>query len=351
MRTSLRTSLVYISAFALIVLSTAETQATSVTDIIDQVSLEEYYPYLQVLTGIDPVNSNKPFKYLTNRYSLGEDIHFAGQWISGEFDSFGLDASLHTFDSAYGPNVIGELRGRRRPDDIYIIGAHYDTYHAADQLHAPGCDDNASGTGAVLMAGRILSQYQFDATIRFIAFSGEEQWMVGSQAYAAAAHAAGDNILGVINYDMFLQPGFDNMDPDPDYDLDIGGDNQSQWLGQFLASQFALYTSINVQVHNDPGFVSDQWSFWPYGYSAVGLIENTPGEIWGGSNDAYHQLTDTMYNPDYDWDFAIEAMRGGMAGLVGLAGIYVVPEPASIALVGTLVMGFLIVLHRNRSRT
>ncbi len=346
----MRRRLVCIAVLVLIALSTAETQATSVAEIVDQVTLPEYLSYMRVLTGIDSVTPTKPFQYLENRYSLGDDIHVAAQWIQGKFDSFGLDTTLDTFDPNYGPNVIGELRGRTRPDDIYIIGAHYDTYHAGDQLHAPGCDDNASGTGAVLIAGSVLSQYEFDATIRFVAFSGEEQWMVGSLAYAAAAQAAGENIRGMINYDMFLHPSFDNVDPDPDYDLDIAYEDNSQLLAQVLATQFSLHTSIDVEFHNDPNDVSDQWSFWQYGYSAAGIFENTVNEIWGGSNDAYHQLTDTMGNPDYDWDFAIEAVRGGTASLASLAGLYVIPEPASIALVGTLMSGLLIVLRRHRSK-
>ncbi len=295
--------------------------ADSVEDIINQASLEEFYSYLRVLTGVDPVPGDPPY-YLENRYSFGDDIHVAGQWILEHFESLGLVASLHEYDPAYGPNVIGELPGTTRAEDIYIYCGHYDTYHAADQLHAPGCDDNGSGTAAVMMAARILSQYHFEGTIRFVAFSGEEQWMVGSLAYAAAAHAAGENIVAAINLDMFLQPGFDNQNPDPDYDIDIGGNNASQWLAQNLADEFTLYTPIDFELHNSDGFVSDQWAFWQYGYDAVGLIENTPQEIWGGSNDAYHQLSDTLDNPDYDWDFALHAVRGSLAGLIGLAGVW-----------------------------
>ncbi|MHC4785845.1 MAG: hypothetical protein ACYTE6_07750, partial [Planctomycetota bacterium] len=44
--------------------------------------------------------------------------------------------------------------------------------------------------------------------------------------------------------------------------------------------------------------------------------------------DAYHQLTDTMDNPDYDWDFALHVIRGSMASLIDLAGI--VPCPADV---------------------
>ena len=297
-----------------------EARGDGIEDVINQVTLSEYEDYLRVLTGVDPVPGDPPH-YLTNRYSFGSDIHVAGQWIHDVYASFGLDASFQTFDASYGPNVIGEIVGTTRPDEIYIYCGHYDTYNSSNQYDAPGCDDNGSGTAATMLAARILSQYQFEATVRFVAFAGEEQWMVGSEAYAHAAYNAGENIVAAINLDMFLHPGFDNQDPDPDYDLDIGGNNASQWIAQHLADKFATYTPIDFEVWNDSGFVSDQWGFWQWGYDAVGLIENSPWEIWGGSNDDYHQSTDTMDNPDYDWDFAIHTIRGSMASLIDLAGI------------------------------
>ncbi len=300
--------------------------ADQTEDIINQASIAEYQSYLRVLTGVDPVPGDPPV-YLQNRYSFGQDIWVAGQWIKDQFTSFGLSSSIQTYDPSYGPNVIAQLTGTTRPNDIYVISGHYDTYHAADQLHAPGCDDDGSGTAATMMAARILSQYQFEGTIRFVTFSGEEQWMVGSQAYVKSCHDAGENIVANINLDMILHPGFDNQDPDPDYDLDLESNAASLDLANYLAGQFTTYTPIAVQVHNNANFVSDHWSFWQYGYQAVGFSENTTYEIWGDSNDAYHQLTDVITNPDYDWEFARHAVRGGMAGLVGMA--EVVPEPAA----------------------
>ncbi len=308
-------------------------QADETEDVINQVTLTEYEDYLRVLTGVDPVPDDPPY-YITNRYSFGEEIHVAGQWIYDLFDSFGLGASFQTFDPSYGPNVIGELTGTTRPDDIYVFCGHYDTYNSSNQNDAPGCDDNGSGTAATILAARILSLYEFEGTVRFVAFAGEEQWMVGSSAYAAAASSAGENIVAAINLDMFLHPGWDNQEPDPDYDIDIGGNNASQWLAQTLADKYTTYTPIDFEVHNDDDFVSDQWAFWQYGYDAIGLIENTPWEIWGGSNDDYHQATDTMDNPDYDWDFAIHVIRGAMASFIELAGIGLLPPTCPADLTG-----------------
>jgi len=315
----------------------ASAAADPIEDIINQTSLGEYQSYLRVLTGVDPVPGNPPV-CLLNRNSYGPLNPVAGQWIRGQFESFDLNASIHpfTFDNGLvGQNVIGELPGSTRPDDIYVICAHYDTV-TGDFLVQPGCDDNGSGTAAVLMAARILSQYQFEGTIRFIAFSGEEQGLVGSEAYVHAARDADENIVGAINLDMILHPGFDNQDPDPDYDLDITTDHASLPLGQYLAAQYAAYTTLSVEVRNSWAGGSDHASFWDYGYHAIELSENTAYEIWDGSNDTYHQVTDTLYNPDFDWDFGLQTVRGGMAGLAGLAGL--VPEPGSLAAIAMLVL-------------
>jgi hypothetical protein len=289
-------------------------------ELIDQTSIAEFQAYLRVLTGVDPVPGDPPY-YLQNRYSFGSDIKIAGQWIWSHFDALGLNATKQTYDPSYGPNIIAELVGLKRPNDIYIICGHYDTYHAEDQLHAPGCDDNGSGTATVMMAARILSQYRFEGTIRFIAFSGEEQWMVGSGAYAGMLKKLGEKVIDVINLDMFLHPSFDDEEPDPDHDVDIATDAASEWLAQDLAAKLAAYTPIDYQIHVDPYFYANHWAFWQVGYPAIGLFENTEAEIWGGSNDAYHQLTDVITNPDYEWDFALYVIHGAIASLADLADV------------------------------
>src|SRR5512137_1006061 len=97
-------------------------------------------------------------------------------------------------------NVEAKFKGTDEfSNEIYIICAHYDTVSSA-----PGADDDASGTVAVLMAALIMSQkhLQFNHTIKFVAFSGEEQGLLGSRIYAANATNEGWNIIGVLNADM-----------------------------------------------------------------------------------------------------------------------------------------------------
>ncbi len=311
--------------FAFMGVPAAGATADPIEDIINQVSLAEYQSYLRVLTGVDPVPGEPPI-YLATRYSFSPQARVAGQWLRDELASFGLDAAVQSFDTSYAPNVVGELHGTTRPTDIYIICAHYDTYNGSGNLgNAPGGDDNGSGVATVLSAARILAQYQFEGTIRFIAFAGEEQMGVGSNAYAHAAYLAGENILGVLNLDMILHPGFDNNDPDADYDLDIG--YQTGSLCQVVVNQFATYTSLSTELWWGEGG-SDHELFWEYGYAAVGLSENSSYEIWGGANYEYHQASDTFGNPHLDWDFGLQVVRGSMASLITLAGLS--PKAATV---------------------
>jgi hypothetical protein len=134
----------------------------------------------------------------------------AQNWIKQEFENLGLDVELQDFNMPSGSasdNVIATLTGTKYPEEYVVCGGHYDSYSNGGT--APGADDNASGTAGVLEIARILSQYTFDRTIIFCAFSGEEYGLYGSAAYAQAAAQQGMDIHGYFNLDMigYLQNG------------------------------------------------------------------------------------------------------------------------------------------------
>lgn len=127
---------------------------------------------------------------------FGPEHDLARDNIVELLESFGLTVTLEPFDylgeTYY--NLVGTKLGTTYPNQEYIIGAHFDS---ADN---PGADDNASGVALVLEAARVLTAYESDYTIRFIAFDREEQGLVGSAAYVAD-HIT-DDILGMISPDM-----------------------------------------------------------------------------------------------------------------------------------------------------
>jgi Zn-dependent M28 family amino/carboxypeptidase len=77
-------------------------------------------------------------------------------------------------------NVVADIRGSELPDEFVIVGAHLDSRDMAD-----GATDNAAGCAAVMEAARLIkaSGIQPNRTIRFILWTGEEQGLLGSQAY------------------------------------------------------------------------------------------------------------------------------------------------------------------------
>jgi acetylornithine deacetylase/succinyl-diaminopimelate desuccinylase-like protein len=87
-------------------------------------------------------------------------------------------------------NVFATLRGTTDPNRIYVVSGHYDSMCAnpADgKCDAPGANDDASGTAAVIEMARVMSKRKFDATIIFMAVAGEEQGLLGARYFAQQA--------------------------------------------------------------------------------------------------------------------------------------------------------------------
>lgn len=102
-------------------------------------------------------------------------------------------------------NVLAIQRGSARPDEIVVIQGHIDSI-ASDVMDAtsdaPGANDNASGTAAVIEAARVLSRHRFPVTIVYAVLSGEEQGLYGATALAEHARAKGWRVKAVLNNDI-----------------------------------------------------------------------------------------------------------------------------------------------------
>lgn len=100
-------------------------------------------------------------------------------------------------------NVVAELRGSEKPDEIVVVGAHLDSW---DFAH--GAADNAAGSGAVMEAARLLvvSGVKPKRTIRFVLWTGEEQGLLGSKAYVSAHAGELEKISAVLVMDAGTNP-------------------------------------------------------------------------------------------------------------------------------------------------
>jgi carboxypeptidase Q len=95
-------------------------------------------------------------------------------------------------------NVIGEIRGYEKPDEIVVLGAHLDSWELGT-----GALDNGCNAAMVIEAARAIKASGLlpRRTIRFILFSGEEQGLLGSWAYVRAHRGEMDKYRGVIIFD------------------------------------------------------------------------------------------------------------------------------------------------------
>jgi len=211
-------------------------------------------------------------------------------------------------------HVIGERLGCEAPDEIIIIGGHFDS--SSDQVPSlsPGAEDNASGTACAMAAARAFRNMSFKRTVRYAAFNGEEVGSIrGSQPYAEACARKGENVVAFLNADMvcYDEDGGTRDDYAVDYD-------QYEWLFNYLKATGGLYGNNLIYEEGSCGG-SDQQSFWNVGYAAIAVIEGAVGA--GGSMEYpwYHTTEDTLdkLHPE----FGVRFVRDYAAMLAHLAGV------------------------------
>lgn len=188
----------------------------------------------------------------------------------------------------------------------------------AAQTVAPGVTDDGSGTAAVMELARVMSAYQFDKTIVFVAFAAEEVGLSGSQVYAAQAKKDGMQIEAVLNNDIIGS------------DVSGNGRSATNVLRVFSASpddsaarELARYTklmaeryvpSMQVQmVFRGDRFLrgGDHRPFVEAGFAAVRLTSASE------NYDNQHTITDTFANTSVP--YATRAIRMNAAVLASLA--------------------------------
>jgi len=102
-------------------------------------------------------------------------------------------------------NVVATLKGVGNPERIYVVSGHYDSMCSSPTdavCDAPGANDDASGTAAVVEMARVMSKYKFDATIIFMTVAGEEQGLLGAAYFAEQAKKNNWNIEAMFTNDI-----------------------------------------------------------------------------------------------------------------------------------------------------
>jgi len=252
------------------------TPAPDVRKLIESISEETAHQYIGDLSGEWPVTVNgNPYTILT-RYSLTKiPIKKATRYTFEHFQALGLNPYYFHYDlPGYGEkrNVVAEQAGQLEPEGIVLIVGHLDSTSTDPYNLAPGADDNASGSAGLMQAADVLSKASFDYTIRYVLFTGEEQGLYGSEAYAKHLFDLGEKILAVINVDMI---GTDN-DQVPVMDVHIRQGNPNDLaIADLLTTVIDLYQLDLIPETVQYSYLwSDHIPFWEFGYPAIMSTED-----------------------------------------------------------------------------
>ncbi len=265
----------------------------------------------------------------TTRHSSSQGCFDAAGYVHDLFSAFGLATEYQHHTTGYADNVIGTIWGLTEPELVYIAIGHLDDLPSSGP--APGADDNASGTAMVTALAEVMSDYCFARTTKFIAVTGEEQGLYGSDHYADNAAASGENIQAVLNGDMI---GWEGDGQPAVEDLDINYNSGSQWLATAMVDAAADYsTGLAINAFSCSSMTySDHAPFWSNGFSAVcGITDNEGFCSQPGNYPYYHQSSDTIANCGAGAvDFEASVIRTYLATMAHLAEpLARVPDPPS----------------------
>ena len=238
-------------------------------------------------------------------------------------------------------NLIAELPGTSRADEIVILGAHYDTVPTT-----PGADDNASAVAVLLEVARLMRPAEPARTVRFVAFACEEvphfyTGEMGSQVYARGCRSRNERVIGMLCLEMVgyytSAPGSQQIPagipeflrgalPECGNFLAAVGNLPSAELLQTFergfkeAVEFPLF-AIALPAQIPEINLSDNSAFWEQGYPALMLTDTSFLR-----NPHYHLPSDTPDTLDYA---SMAQVALGVLGGLSAAALSRLPEAST----------------------
>lgn len=287
-----------------------------------------------------------------------ESSRQAADYLQQAFEDIGVPAELQYFTvgDAQVSNVVATIVGSDQDAGMYLFGAHYDSENSAafdlssaENLSAPGADDDASGVAAVLEMARVLSESGFPATVKFVMFGAEEYGydnsggLKGSEYFAAQEAALGRNYSGTAALDMI---GYRSGDANRAV-LVVEKDGYA--LAKSTAEavgRFGIDLSLKVLVDSSITY-SDHSSFWHLGMPSMLVIEELDDRNFP-LNPRYHTTFDTA---DRLYPEQLEAVTKALVG-----GLLMVEEGDDtmmifgIVIMSAAIVSFSLFIHIRRRR-
>jgi Zn-dependent M28 family amino/carboxypeptidase len=224
-------------------------------------------------------------------------------------------------------NLEVEIPGSTRPEEIVIVGAHYDTVPGT-----AGANDNTSGVAAVLALSRRFAALRTGRTLRFVAFVNEEKpyahtELMGSRVYARRCRERGEQVVAMMSLETIGY--YDDNPGSQKYPRPLGlfypsqgnfiafiGNRASRHLVRQAVAAFRRHEPFPSEGAALPAAVprigdSDHASFWHEGYLAI-MVTDTANFRY----PYYHTPEDTIDKVDFDrLARVVRGLRTVVAGL------------------------------------
>ncbi len=326
-----------------------------VRKIVDEVSEDRIKANIEKLASFGTRNT------LSNAEDPAHGIGAARQWIFDQFKSYSprlqvrfdkwrlKKQGMRIFKDVDLYDVVAVLPGKLMPETEILVTGHYDSLNMGQRqapppnpdgtigaapraqmtpeefeknanLPAPGACDDGSGTANVMELARVMSQYEFDKTLVFIAFAGEEQGLVGSTLEAAKAKKENEGIEAVINSDIIgtevsgngrIDNGSVSVYSDEVMD---SANQQLARLYREIGERYVPSMKVKVMFMQDRvGRGGDHTPFQIEGFAAVRV--STPNENYANQ----HTATDTLENMSVPYTARVTRINGAVAASLALA--------------------------------
>jgi len=266
-----------------------EADNQKVADIVKKVRQDSLQAYIQKLVGFFTRHTN------SDTSSTTQGIGAARRWVFEKFRNISdrnggkLQVYYHNFQATvrgvagFHRNVIAELPGTLSPDRKFVVSGHLDSRNSDNNDavgFAAGANDDGSGVAAAIELARILSEFEFESTLIFVAFTGEDQGLFGSRAYAQDLRESNTNIVGMVTNDIIgnIVGGSGNVDSlSVRCFSDDQPDSRHRQLARYVKIQGDAYVpgfTVNLIPSRDrPGRGGDHFGFNEQGYTAARLTE------------------------------------------------------------------------------
>lgn len=317
----------------------SQRQDPLIQKIVGEISEERIAGIMRKLESFETRNT------MSDPSQTNRGIGAARQWILDEFKSYSprLEVSFDTYNvprtnriykEVELRNVVAILPGRMKEavNRWVLVSGHYDSINIRDavaltnqpakaaELPAPGVSDDASGTACAMECARVLSQHDFDATLVFVAFAGEEQGLYGAKYLARRLRSQQQEIEAVLDSDIIGNDISGNGLSDNRRVLlfsEDPNDSPSREIARFVReTAVRYYPQMVVDLifrHDRFQRGGDHTAFNQVGYAGVRFT--TPSENFTNQ----HSATDTFANSSPSYAARVVRINAAAAAEMALA--------------------------------